>query len=379
MRILIAIGVRREREAGAAGVVLNHAQELQRLGHEVECWFLDDILLRPAGWKRFEAFNFAVALARRIVEQRERFDVVNLHAPWGCVYGLWRQFLRPAASPPYVMTMQGSEERYAAVMRAEQKKGRAWHFSWKNRVWHSLYHQTMYKWSITSCDYGVIANREGWILAQLKYRRDPTRMWFIPNGTEEMFFISRNYEQKPCLRLLYVGTWLDRKGVYYLAEAFSLISSRIPGIRLTVAGCLVDENEIRSQFPTGVRDQVCVLPLIERGKMPDLYADHDIFVFPSLMEGMPLTLLEAMASGMPVVTTNTCGMADVVEDGYNGLLVPPADADSVAACVERLYCSPELRRSLGQAAQTTMYRYTWKQVTKKIEHVLILAAPACDS
>jgi glycosyltransferase involved in cell wall biosynthesis len=108
--------------------------------------------------------------------------------------------------------------------------------------------------------------------------------------------------------------------------------------------------------------------------MPAVYAEHDIFVFPSLSEGMPLTLLEAMAAGMPVVTTETSGMADVVEDGFNGLLVPPADTESLVEAIERLLRSADLRKRLGQQAQETMQRYTWELVTRKLEEVLTSAA-----
>ena len=371
MRVLIAIGVRRAKEAGAAGVVVNHASELQRLGHEVECWFLDDILPLPARSKRFESILFAIAVAQKILQQRNKFDVVNVHAPCGCAYGVWRKCFRPKNSPPYVLTMHGSEERYVATMKREHRKGRAWHFSWKNRIWHRLYHHSMYKCSIICADQGVVVNREAWIMAQLKYGCEPARWSFVPNGVEEKFLASaaaRTYGQH--VRLLYVGTWLDRKGVYYLADAFLLASKRIPGLALTVAGCLASVNEVRSYFADEVRNRVGVVPFVPRENMPDLYLEHDIFVFPSLVEGMPLTLLEAMATGMPVVTTNTCGMADLVENGVNGLLVPPADGRSMAIGLDHLCGSAELREGLGAAAHVTAKRYTWKNVTRQLEAVL---------
>jgi glycosyltransferase involved in cell wall biosynthesis len=91
------------------------------------------------------------------------------------------------------------------------------------------------------------------------------------------------------------------------------------------------------------------------------------------MEGMPLALLEAMATAMPVVTTETCGMADVVEDGYNGLLTSPADTEALVAAIERLCESSGLREQLGREGQQTMRRYTWARVTQKLEMVLSLA------
>jgi len=152
----------------------------------------------------------------------------------------------------------------------------------------------------------------------------------VPNGTEERFFVSREYPEKSVFNLLFAGTWLDRKGVYYLVEAFGILAKRLPTVRLTVAGCSVSEAKVKDCFAEELHDRVNVLPFVTRDDMATVYTDHDIFVFPSLVEGMPLTLLEAMATGMPVVTTNTCGMADVVENDINGLLVPPANAEKLA-------------------------------------------------
>jgi glycosyltransferase involved in cell wall biosynthesis len=299
---------------------------------------------------------------------------VNLHAPCGCIYGIWRRLFRPSGAPPYVMTMQGSEERYVRAMRLEELKGRAWNFSLKNRLWHRMYHQTMYDFSIKTADYGAVANREGWICVELKYKRAPGLIWYVPNGTEARFFVSREYPEKSSFHLLFAGSWLDRKGVYYLAAAFSLLARKMPTMRLAVAGCAVSEAVVKNCFAPELRDRVDVIPFATRDEMARLYADHDIFVFPSLVEGMPLTLLEAMATGMPVVTTNTCGMADVVEDGMNGLLVPAADAEKLAEGIERFCQSTDLRKRLGLAGQETMRRYTWERVTEQMEKVFELAA-----
>jgi len=373
MRILIAIGVNRSREAGAAGVVFNHAEELQKLGHQVETWFFDDLLPKPTWPARFRDLEFAAAVNRHIRTDPEKFDVVNLHAPWGCAYGLSRWLLGSKGLPPYVFTMQGSEERYALAMRLEDKKGRATHFGFRNRLWHRAYHQTLYDISISTADFGNVANREGWILSELKYSHPPGRVWFVPNGVNPQFFQKRDFSDGLTTKLLYVGTWLDRKGIYYLVDAFSALANRIPDLRLTIAGCGVSESEVKLHFSEALRDKIVVIPFLKRDEMPALYASHDIFVFPSLVEGMPLTLLEAMASAMPVVTTNTCGMADLIEDGKNGLLVTPADADALSGAIETLAQSEQRRRELGLNAQSTVQDYSWALVVKKLEHVLNLA------
>ncbi|HYL46965.1 MAG TPA: glycosyltransferase family 4 protein [Candidatus Limnocylindrales bacterium] len=374
MRILIAIGVPRQQEAGAAAVALNQARELGKRGHWVETWFLEDVLGQPGRGGRFEALQFAVGVAQRIRREKKNYDVVNLHAPWGCAYGVWRRMLQPAGAPPYAFTLQGSEERYVEAMSEEDRKGRAWNFGWKNRLWHRAYHQTMYDFSILTADAGAAANREAAEVVRRKYQRDAEKFVYVPNGTEERFFASREYRANSPTRLLYVGTWLDRKGVYYLVDAFELLAKKIPDVQLTVAGSLGPEEDVKRFVSEDVRGRVNVLPLVKREKMPELYAEHDIFVFPSLMEGMPLALLEAMAAGMPVVTTRTCGMADVVDDNVNGLLVPPADGEALAEATERLCRSEELRKRLGEAGQRTMRDYTWERVTEQLERVLERAA-----
>jgi glycosyltransferase involved in cell wall biosynthesis len=103
--------------------------------------------------------------------------------------------------------------------------------------------------------------------------------------------------------------------------------------------------------------------------MPELYAEHDVFLFPSLMEGLPSVLLEAMATGMPVITTDTCGMPDVVEDDFNGLLVPPANSLAMEEAILRLARSAELRQRLGEAARETMKRYTWERAARQLEEL----------
>lgn len=374
MRILIACGASRRREGGVAGVVLNLSAALRALGHSVDAWFYEDLLPRRRLPRRFETVELAFAIARKIRERRADYDVVNVHAPYGFVYGASRRFRGAAAGPPYVMTMHGLEERRIHAMSREARKGRAWHFRRKNRLWHRVYHMPTYRYSILTADSSITLNREAWICLQMKYRRDAGRAWCIPNGVGTCYFLAREYAASPALRLLYVGTWIDHKGVYYLRDGFAALAGHRPELRLTIAGCLVDSESVKRFFPEGVRDRVDVVPFVPAEQMPALYARHDIFVFPSLVEGMPLVLLEAMATAMPVVTTDTCGMADVLEDGYNGLLVKPADSEGFAAAVLRLIESRELRAQLGRAAQETMRRYRWDTIARRVERVFALAA-----
>ncbi|MBZ5527520.1 MAG: glycosyltransferase family 4 protein [Acidobacteriia bacterium] len=373
MRILIAAPVPKLREGGVAGIVYNMADSLRALGHDVQFLFLEDLLPRPVAFPRFSMLYFSFRLAREIFRRRAEFDVVNIHAPAGFAYGLLRRFRRSAALPPYVMLMHGIEERRNHAMSRESKKGRARYFRWKNRVWQRLYHMPLYRWSITTADHAMVSNREAWSVLQLQYNREAATSWFISNGAEPRFLLPRNYPGGPAERLLFAGSWIDHKGVFYLRQSFEALAIRHPAVRLTIAGCGADAQTVKQSFSPSVRDRVEVLPFVPTAEMPALYSRHDIFVLPSLMEGMPVVLVEALATGMPVVTTETCGMIDLVEGEYNGLLVKPADSAALVAAVERLIESPELRRRLGLAAQETMKRRTWDHVIKQVEKIFALA------
>lgn len=369
MRIVIAAAVSRQPEGGVANVVYNTVEGLRRRGHQVSCLFMEDVLPAPRFNPRFLSVHFAIRLARILWKRRNEFDVAEIHAPNGFVYGLTRRFFRSAGLPPYVMMLHGIEERRIHAMSREAKKGRAWYFRWKNRVWQRIYHMPLYRAAIMTADQAVVINWETWSVLQLKYNREIGKVWYIPNAVECHYFSEREYPAGDALRLLFVGSWLDHKGVYYLRDGFEALAKRIPQLRLTIAGCSVGADAVKEFFPLAVRDQLDVLPFVPRKDMPALYARHDIFVFPSLFEGLPIVLLEAMAAGMPVVTTETCGMKDIVQNDYNGLLLKPADTEAFVAATDKLIHSPELRCRLGRAARETMERHTWKQVAAQLECV----------
>ena len=373
MRIVIAAPVPNHPEGGVANVVYNSAAELRSRGHEVTCLFREDMISGPLAVPRFEAVYFAYRLAKTLRRRRDEFDVAHIHGPVGFAYGLLRRFGRTSGLPPYVMMLHGIEERRIYTMGREAKRGRAWYFRWKNRVWERIYHLPLYRFSILSADHVAVINWETWTMLQLKYNREIGRVWYVPNGVERQFFIDHDYRDGRALRLLFVGGWLDHKGVYYLRDGFEILAQRNPSLRLTIAGCSVDAETVRQFFPVSIRERLDILPFVPREEMPALYARHDIFAFPSLFEGLPIVLLEAMAAGMPVVTTETCGMKDVVEDDYNGLLVKPADSQAFADAVEKLADSADLRARLGRAACETMRRQTWERVGMQLEEIFALA------
>jgi glycosyltransferase involved in cell wall biosynthesis len=372
MHILIGSGVPKRREGGVAAIIYNLGRELERLGHQVTYVFLDDLVVPGSISPRFAELIFSARLASYIARNRGKFSVVNLHAPAGVVYGLRRKFHRNAGGPPYVMTLHGLEERRVRVMRREAKKGQAWNFRWTNRWWHRVYHFPRFRWSIRTADAAHVFCRDVWNVLQITYGLAPDRAVYIPNGVERRFFVPREYASRhEGLRLLWAGTWLDQRGIFYLREALRRLAPRIPGMTLTIAGPGVPADEILRFFGDELAGRIRVRPMVPADCMHELYIEHDAFVFPSLMEGLPTVIMEAMASGMPVITTETCGMPDVVEHQVNGLLIPPGDAAALEDAILKLANSEQLRRRLGQAARESMQRHTWEGAGKQLEALLL--------
>jgi glycosyltransferase involved in cell wall biosynthesis len=167
---------------------------------------------------------------------------------------------------------------------------------------------------------------------------------------------------RPVRDLLFLGGWEWRKGTRYLAQAFEKLSALYPDLRLSLAGIGAAEKEARAAFPAALQSKISVYPKLAAAETPAFYARHDLFIFPSLFESMSLVVPEAMASGLPVVTTRACGMQDIIEDGKNGFLVPVRDAEELSHKIKLLIEDRGLREKLGREAQRSARKLLWSEV-----------------
>ncbi|MFH1681748.1 MAG: glycosyltransferase [Candidatus Eisenbacteria bacterium] len=156
--------------------------------------------------------------------------------------------------------------------------------------------------------------------------------------------------------ILSVGRLVTEKGYPYLLEAIPTVLTRVPEAALAIAGdgplrAPLEERASRLGIAGAVRF------LGRRSDVRRLLQASDAYVQPSLREGLPLSLLEAMAAGIPVVATAAGGMKEVVRGEQNGLLVPPADPRSLAAALIRILEEKSLRSKLSRSARHHVRRY----------------------
>jgi glycosyltransferase involved in cell wall biosynthesis len=137
-----------------------------------------------------------------------------------------------------------------------------------------------------------------------------------------------------------------------LLDAIKQLQASHPDIKLTVVGDGPERRDFEHRASAlGIADRVEFVGYQSQSQVRERLSATDVFVLPSFAEGVPVVLMEAMAAGVPVVTTRIAGVAELVADGTSGRLVPPGDIDSLAYAINDLLNDPDKRNTYGQAGR----------------------------
>lgn len=175
----------------------------------------------------------------------------------------------------------------------------------------------------------------------------------IPYGVDLKAFSVRAKADRT-FRVLFVGEVSLQKGIPYLLEAVSML--KIKDMELVLIGAITRES--RAFIKKHAR------LLVRRGKvshaaMPYQYSDASVFVLPSIQDGFGMVILEAMASGLPVIVSEHTAGRDVVREGIDGFVVPIRDPQAIAARLLSLYEDEPRRREMGRAARQRAEEFSW--------------------
>ncbi len=197
----------------------------------------------------------------------------------------------------------------------------------------------------------------------------------IPMGCDTSKFGKENrienyfnqYEKKV---ILFVGRLAEIKGVNYLIDAMQYIDAL-----LVIVGDGPLRNELEEQSKKYGK-RVIFLGGKNHHDLPKIFASADVFVIPSItdskgaQEGMPTVIFEAMASGTPVIGTNTGGIKEIIQDGQNGLLCEEKSSDQLADCICRILNDEELLEELKTGAAETVKKYDYCNIARQYKAVL---------
>jgi glycosyltransferase involved in cell wall biosynthesis len=358
VRILVAHDVPLARSGGMSRIMGFLHDRVAAAGHEVEYFTAEEVPPRLRG--RIRRFGFP-ALLWQHVRARQRgprpYQVVNAHEPVASALSVdipLRRGLQLVVTSHGVERRAWELEKARAVDRPSLRKRIVYPGT---GLWQS-------ELSLRRADHVFCLNEEDrrWLVAERG--RAPGSVTRIFPGALPLYAeaaAARDWSRGT--KLLFAGTWRTNKGIHDLVAAFEALHRARPDVTLTVLGAGFPAGHVLSSFPEALRPRVEVTTARGDEEAAGLFARHDVFVLPSLFEGTPLTLMEALMSGLPVVTTATCGMRDVVESGRTGLLVPPGAPGQLARALESLVDSADLRGSLGRAAAgLARARYTWDAV-----------------
>jgi len=351
--------------SGVSEHVRHLALELQTRGHSVHILTTNYARQRPDSLPvtRFgralvlpgNRSHFTLPVGLRIPSQvkrfltEEKFDIVHCH-------GIY---------PPEIAYYAATASQAPVVVSFHTYRSRQWRLI--ARLFRAAFRRLR-----TRVRARIAVSRAGQDWAEAWF---PGKYHVIPNGVDTSRF--RPDAPVPELlrgshpTILYVGRLDGRKGLPCLITALKTVRKSVPDVRLLVAGSGPLESRCRSLAARlGLSDRVTLCGRVSNEDLPGYYAGCTVYCSPALSgEALGIVLLEAMASGRPVVASDIAGYNEVITDGKNGRLVPPGDPVALGRCLTSLLASEEERNRLAAAGLERSGDFAWPRVAGRIEDV----------
>jgi glycosyltransferase involved in cell wall biosynthesis len=307
-------------------------------------------------WRKTEVIEWLIKAQfhyRRLLQEND-YDLV--HTFFGFPTG-WLCY-RTANKLPYIISLRGSDVPGYNIRLGLDYKLLAGLF---RKIWHNAA--------------AIVANSQGLRQLALKFMPD-AKIDVIPNGIDtDRFHPARQGEglavalaeqqklEKP-IKLLTVCRLISRKRIDLLIRAVGRAKELGIDTQLNIAGegNLMDQLQ-RFANELNVADNVTFMGRVPAEQMPQLYRDNDIFVMSSIHEGMSNAMLEAMASGLPIITTPCEGVEELIAD--NGIVVRQAQAEEIAKAIKKLAQDQQTYNQMSIAARRQAEKFSWKNVASQ--------------
>ncbi|MGH7744720.1 MAG: glycosyltransferase [Candidatus Dormibacteria bacterium] len=288
--------------------------------------------------------------------RREKFDVVHAHDLWSNLMAV------PAARLACAPVILVSQRNLAHI---------PWYTPFRRKVVRFLY----------ALSDGVIVNSDAIRELLVKeFHVAPNLVHVLHNGVDLERFVNTRGDRREILPSIPSnGKWIlhianlnsEVKGHAVLIEAARIISAAFADVHFIFVG----DGSLRARLEDQVHEaklESCVHFVGRRSDVADLLSCGDLFVFPSLAEGLPNALLEAAAAGLAIVATTIGGIPEIIENNLNGILIPPGDSQALANASLRLLKDREISERFGRAAQQTMQaKFGFEQLADALTRLYI--------
>jgi len=295
--------------------------------------------------KLFTIFGNSVApsLLIKIFLIRNDYDIIHAHSHLFLstnICALVRRF----GSAPLIITNHGLISQTAPM--------------WLQKIFIS----TIAKWTFKSADkilcYTDVEKQQ---LISLGIRSD--KIAVIHNGIDTQLFTPSS--QKPGNQLLWIGRFSHGKGVEYLIEAFSIFLKSRPDYSLLMIGSGPMKKAIEDQIlDRCLTNHIIIKEFVSNSEIAQVYQKSQVFILPSLEEGVPRTILESMSCGVPIICTNLPQLVNIVAGA--GLLVPVQNATALAEALTIITSNPEKAKKIGECGRKrVLSSFSWDDTVKK--------------
>jgi len=289
-------------------------------------------------WK---AYNYSKHLINKRKKENTQYNLC--HAFFGIPCGYIALKLKNKYNLPYIVSLRGSDvpghnPKFALLDKLIFKR-------LSKKIWKEAYK--------------VIANSND-LIYEAKKTKEDCNFAVIPNGIDTKFYkkinIKRN-KYKNNLILLYVGRLSKVKGLDYLLKAISNLDS----LELWLVGDGDQKNHLEElSNKLKIRQKVKFLGIKDKKELLQIYNTSDIFILPSLNEGMSNSILEAMACGLPIITTDTGGSKELIKG--NGFIISKASPEALRQAINKFLINPNLIKSMSNISRLLAERMSWGNV-----------------
>ncbi|MEM2373361.1 MAG: GT4 family glycosyltransferase PelF [Thermoproteota archaeon] len=228
----------------------------------------------------------------------------------------------------------------------------------------NVYEKTVSKWIITNSD-KIIAVSNAVMKHALSLGAPYKKIKVVPNGVDLKEFSPGEFRKAERKKIIFIGRLFPNKGIQYLVEAAPIILARHPDVEFIIIGKGPMETELKKLIGRlNVEHAFRFLGIVP--SIPEIMRECDIFVRPSLTEGMPLTILEAMACGLPIIASKIPGTSEVVKDGETGILIKPGDVKQLSDAVIKLIEDENYaKRIRARAYEFIRNHYSWDRIAEE--------------
>jgi glycosyltransferase involved in cell wall biosynthesis len=303
--------------------------------------------------------NHSFQLPKALKKEAERFDIVHIHELWHHSH-LVAYRVAKSLGIPFVVSIHGALEPWGLSFK-----------KCKKRIYSSLIQRRILR---EASALHAITTRE---VESIKNFKVSNRIVVIENGVDLSEFQNlppkqRLVEYFPELRnkeiILFLGRLHINKGLDILVRAFRRVVEKYPNARLLLVG--PDENGYKEQiikliYEGNIAEKVILTGLLVGEKKHSALSGADLFVLPSYSEGFSVSILEAMASGLPVVITKPCNFPEVGEQNA-GIVINP-NVDELEEAISKLLADIEIRRKMGEnGKKLIMEKYNWEAISDRM-------------